>query len=68
MKKIIILFILITFLTSCQKNVFLNITKTDIDIVSEIHVVNAKEYMEELIIKLYKLNPIYIQKNLGPKW
>ena len=63
MKKIITLFILIIFLTSCQKNVFLNITKTDIDIVSEIHVTNAKEYIEELIIKLYKLNPIYIQKN-----
>jgi len=63
MKKIIILLVLATFLTSCQKNIFTNITKTDIDIVSEIHVINAKGYIEELIIKLYKLNPIYIQKN-----
>ena len=63
MKKIIILLVLTTFLTSCQKNIFTNITKTDIDIVSEIHVINAKGYIEELIIKLYKLNPIYIQKN-----
>ena len=63
MKKIITLLVLATFLTSCQKNIFTNITKTDIDIVSEIHVINAKEYIEELIIKLYKLNPIYIQKN-----
>ena len=63
MKKIITIFILVIFLTSCQKNVFLNITKTDIDIVSEIHAINAKEYIEELILKLYKLNPIYIKKN-----
>ena len=63
MKKIIILLVLATFLTSCQKNIFTNITKTDIDIVSEIHVINAKGYIEELIIKLYKLNPIYLQKN-----
>ena len=63
MKKIITLLVLATFLTSCQKNIFTNITKTDIDIVSEIHVINAKGYIEELIIKLYKLNPIYIQKN-----
>ena len=63
MKKIIILLVLATFLTSCQKNIFTNITKTDIDIVTEIHVNNAKGYIEELIIKLYKLNPIYIQKN-----
>ena len=63
MKKIIILLVLATFLTSCQKNIFTNITKTDIDIVSEIHVINAKGYIEELIIKLYKLNPIYVQKN-----
>ena len=63
MKKIIILLVLATFLTSCQKNIFTNIAKTDIDIVSEIHVINAKGYIEELIIKLYKLNPIYIQKN-----
>ena len=63
MKKIITLLVLTIFLTSCQKNIFTNITKTDIDIVSEIHAVNAKECVEELIIKLYKLNPIYIKKN-----
>ena len=63
MKKIITLLVLATFLSSCQKNIFTNITKTDIDIVSEIHVINAKGYIEELIIKLYKLNPIYLQKN-----
>ena len=48
MKKIIILLVLATFLTSCQKNIFTNIAKTDIDIVSEIHVINAKGYIEEL--------------------
>lgn len=63
MKKIITLLVLTIFLTSCQKNIFTNITKTDIDIVSEIHAINAKECVEELIIKLYKLNPIYIKKN-----
>ena len=63
MKKIITLLVLTIFLTSCQKNIFTNITKTDIDIVSEIHAINAKECVEELIVKLYKLNPIYIKKN-----
>ena len=63
MKKIITLLVLTIFLTSCQKNIFTNITKTDIDIVSEIHAINAKQCVEELIIKLYKLNPIYIKKN-----
>ena len=57
------LIILIFFLTSCQNNILKNIAKTDIDIVTEIHAVNAKSYIEDLIIKLYKLNPIYIKKN-----
>ena len=45
------LIILIFFLTSCQNNVLKNIAKTDIDIVTEIHAVNAKNYIEDLIIK-----------------
>ena len=63
---IIIVLISLTFLTSCQNNTFSNIAKTDIDIVTEIHAINAKEHVEDLIIKLYKLNPIYIKeiKNL----
>ena len=46
-----------------SKNAFKNIAKTDIDIITELHVLNANEYVEELVIKLYKLNPIYINKN-----
>ncbi len=61
--KTLLVLILITFLTSCQKNTFSNIAKSDIDIVTEIHAINAKEHVEDLIIKLYKLNPIYIKKN-----
>jgi hypothetical protein len=52
MKKILI--IISSLLISCQNNVFTNIAKTDIDIVTEIHVINAKENIEDLIIKLYK--------------
>ena len=63
MKKITVLIASIILLTSCQKNAFTNIAKTDIDIVTELHVLNANEYVEELVIKLYKLNPIYINKN-----
>ena len=62
MNKILIL-ISIILLTSCQNNILKNIAKTDIDIITEIHVVNAKSQIEDLIIKLYKLNPIYIKKN-----
>ena len=61
--KNITLIILIIFLASCKNNVLTNIAKTDIDIITEIHVNNAKENIEDLIIKLYKLNPIYIRKN-----
>ena len=63
MKKITVLIASIILLTSCQKNVFTNIAKTDIDIITELHVLNANEYVEELVIKLYKLNTIYINKN-----
>ena len=63
MKKITVLIASIILLTSCQKNAFTNIAKTDIDIITELHVLNANEYVEELVIKLYKLNPIYINKN-----
>ena len=62
MKKILTIIPLI-FLTSCQNNILSNIAKTDIDIISEIHVNNANGYIEDLIIKLYKINPIYIKKN-----
>jgi len=62
MKKILII-IPIIFLTSCQNNILSNIAKTDIDIISEIHVNNANGYIEDLVIKLYKINPIYIRKN-----
>lgn len=62
MNKILIL-ISIIVLPSCQNNILKNIAKTDIDIITEIHVVNAKSHIEDLIIKLYKLNPIYIKKN-----
>lgn len=61
--KNITLIILIIFLASCKNNVLTNIAKTDIDIITEIHVNNAKENIEDLIIKLYKLNPIYLRKN-----
>ena len=61
-KLIIIIFILIT-LPSCKNNVLTNIAKSDIDIITEIHSNNAKEYIEDLIIKLYKINPVYIHKN-----
>ena len=57
------LLILIIFLTSCQNNILKNIAKTDIDIITEIHAANAKDYLEDLVIKLYKLNPVYIKKN-----
>ena len=55
MKKITVLIASIILLTSCQKNAFTNIAKTDIDIITELHVLNANEYVEELVIKLYKL-------------
>ena len=42
MKKIFLI-IISSLLISCQNNVFTNIAKTDIDIVTEIHVINAKE-------------------------
>ena len=61
--KNITLIILIIFLASCKNNLLTNIAKTDIDIITEIHVSNAKENIEDLIIKLYKLNPIYLRKN-----
>jgi len=63
MKKIIALIASIFFITACQNNIFKNITKSDIDIVTEIHINNAKSEVEDLIIKLYKLNPAYIKKN-----
>ena len=62
MKKYTLIFILI-FLSSCQNNLLSSIAKTDIDIVTEIHVNNAKSYIEDLIIKLYKINPVYLNKN-----
>ena len=62
MNKILIL-ISIILLTSCQNNILKNIAKTDINLITEIHVVNAKSHIEDLIIKLYKLNPVYIKKN-----
>jgi hypothetical protein len=62
MNKILIL-ISIILLTSCQNNILENIGKTDIDIITEIHVANAKSHIEDLVIKLYKLNPVYIKKN-----
>ena len=66
--KNITLIILIIFLASCKNNVLTNIAKTDIDIITEIHVNNAKENIEDLIIKLYKLNPIYLRYNKGVKY
>ena len=62
MNKILILAAII-LLTSCQNNFLENIAKTDINIITEIHIINAKSHIEDLIIKLYKLNPIYIKKN-----
>ena len=55
-KQYIIIFFSI-FLTSCQNNLLTNIAKSDIDIVTEIHINNAKDHIEDLIIKLYKINP-----------
>ncbi len=63
MKRITVLIVSIFLLASCKKNAFTNIAKTDINIVTELHVQNANEFVEELIIKLYKLNPKYISKN-----
>ena len=63
MNKYYIIIFFSIFLTSCQNNLLTNIAKSDIDIVTEIHVNNAKEHVEDLIIKLYKINPIYIDKN-----
>ena len=63
MNKYYIIIFFSIFLTSCQNNLLTNIAKSDIDIVTEIHVNNAKENVEDLIIKLYKINPIYIDKN-----
>ena len=63
MNKHFIIIIFSILLTSCQNNLLTNIAKSDIDIVTEIHVNNAKEHVEDLIIKLYKINPIYIDKN-----
>ena len=63
MKKIIVIIVSIFFITACQNNILKNITKSDIDIVTEIHINNAKNEIEDLIIKLYKLNPVYIKKN-----
>ena len=54
MSLIILILISIILLTSCQNNILKNIVKTDIDIITEIHVVNAKSQIEDLIIKLYK--------------
>ena len=54
MKKLLII-LSILILTSCQKNVLTNIAKTDIDIVTEIHINYAKGYIEDLIIKLYRV-------------
>jgi len=62
MNKILII-LSIFILTSCKNNVFTNIAKTDVDIITEIHVSNANNYIEDLIIKLYKMNPKYISKN-----
>jgi len=62
MNKILII-LSIFILTSCKNNVFTNIAKTDVDIITEIHVSNANNYIEDLIIKLYKINPKYILKN-----
>ncbi|MEL0102614.1 MAG: hypothetical protein VW837_03930 [Gammaproteobacteria bacterium] len=62
MNKILII-LSIFILTSCKNNVFTNIAKTDVDIITEIHVSNANNYIEDLIIKLYKINPKYISKN-----
>lgn len=62
MKKILII-LSILVLTSCKNNVFTNIAKTDVDIITEIHVSNANNYIEDLIIKLYKVNPKYISRN-----
>jgi len=59
----IIIIASIFFLTGCQNNILKNIAKSDIDIVTEIHISNAKSDIEDLIIKLYKLNPVYIKKN-----
>lgn len=61
MNKILII-LSIFILTSCKNNVFTNIAKTDVDIITEIHVSNANNYIEDLIIKLYKINPKYISK------
>ena len=61
MNKILII-LSIFILTSCKNNVFTNIAKTDVDIITEIHK-NANNYIEDLIIKLYKINPKYILKN-----
>ena len=63
MNKYFIIIFFSIFLTSCQNNLLTNIAKSDIDIVTEIHVNNAKEHVEDLIIKLYKINPIYMDKN-----
>tara|TARA_B110000967_G_C18744852_1_gene489691 strand:+ start:153 stop:824 length:672 start_codon:yes stop_codon:yes gene_type:complete len=61
--KIIIIIISIFFLIGCQNNILKNIAKSDIDIVTEIHINNVKSEIEDLIIKLYKLNPVYIKRN-----
>ena len=47
MKKIIVLIASIFFITACQNNIFKNITKSDIDIVTEIHINNAKSEVED---------------------
>jgi len=63
MKKLIIIVFILIALPSCKNNVLTNIAKSDIDIITEIHANNAKEYIEDLIIKLYKINPVYLSKN-----
>ena len=51
MNKYYIIIFFSIFLTSCQNNLLTNIAKSDIDIVTEIHVNNAKENEERRIRK-----------------
>ncbi len=64
MKKLLFIALLILLISCKKEQAFIsNMAKSDIDIITDIHAKNAKEYTKDLIIKLYKLNPKYLEKN-----
>ncbi|HDY83587.1 MAG: hypothetical protein DRQ65_04105 [Gammaproteobacteria bacterium] len=63
--RLSLLLILSIFLFACADYEIKNLVKSDIDLVADEFIAETRAAVRELVVKLYKRNPVQLQKNPG---